>query len=303
VGWLTVPGTDIDSVIVQNPTDDNGFYSKHDFTGTPNRDGTYSADCRCDFTTPTREGISQNIALYGHSWDENPDGPLFAQLKRWREPDFAEEHPYIFFSTEDEDMAYEVFAVYHVTVNQPYIIPDLPWASLSEVLELAYDASIFDYGVQLTESDKILTLSTCSFEPPGRPPLPFDRIPDYRFVIMARLISPEDVRKETAVFTINDNPLPPDAMPTIYSHHADVVQYNGTIYDNLARSHADDIPEIDPANLIPVGEIVRSGVMRDLQDFDATSLPKGTALYRLDGYENLLVAKHGNETLVYGYGL
>jgi len=124
VGWLTVPGTDIDSVIVQNPADDNGFYSKHDFAGTPNRDGTYSADCRCDFTTPTREGISQNIALYGHSWDENPDGQLFAQLKRFKEPDFAEAHPYIFFSTEDEDMAWEVFAVYDITVNQPYIIPE-----------------------------------------------------------------------------------------------------------------------------------------------------------------------------------
>jgi sortase B len=303
VGWLTVPGTDIDSVIVQNPTDDNGFYSKHDFAGTPNRDGTYSADCRCDFTTPTRGGLSQNIALYGHSWDENPNGTLFSQLKRFKDQGFAAAHPYIFFSTEAEDMAYEVFAVYHVTINQPYIIPDLPWASFSEVLELAYDASIFDYGILLTESDKILTLSTCSFAPPGRPPLPFDRIPDYRFVVMARLVSPDDARKKIAAVTLNGDPLPPDAMPAIYSHHADVIQYGGKLYDNLARSHSDKIPEIDPANLIPAGEVIRSGVMQDLQDFDTTKLPAGTPLYLLEGYENLLVAKPGKDTLVYGYGM
>lgn len=301
VGWLAVPGTHINSVIVQNPPDDNGFYTAHDFEGNPSKDGTYCADGRCDFSSPTREGISQNIALYGHNWEENPDGQLFAQLKRFKEPGFAEAHPYIFFSTEAEDMAWEVFAVYDITVNQPYIIPDLPWSSLSEMLDIVYAASIYDYGIRLTQSDKILTLSTCSFEVPGRSPLPLDVIPDYRFVVMARLVSPDDVGKETATFTINRNPLPPDDMPIIYSHHADVVQYNGRLYTNLARSHADKIPTFDPANLIPVGEVVRSGVMSNLQNFDTTKLPAGTPLYRLEGYENLLIAKSGEKMFVYGY--
>lgn len=301
VGWLTVPGTDIDGVIVQNPADENGYYTYHDFEGNLSKDGTYCADNRIDFSMPTREEISQNIALYGHSWDENPDGRLFAQLKRYKEPDFAETHPYIFFSTEAEDMTWEVFAVYHITVNQPYIIPDLPWASLSEILDIAYDASIYDYGIRLTELDKILTLSTCSFDVPGRSPLPFNIIPDYRFVVMARLISPDEVRKETVAITVNDTPLPPDDMPVIYSHHADVIQYNNTLYDNLARSHSDKIPEIDPANLIYVGEVMRSGVMRDLQDFDATKLPEGTPLYQLESHENLLIAKPDEKTFVYGY--
>lgn len=304
VGWLTVPGTDIDSVIVQNPIEDNGFYSEHDFDGNPSKDGTYSADCRCDFTAPTREGISQNIALYGHNWDENPDGRLFAQLKRFKDPAFAETHPYIFFSTEDEDMAWEVFAVYDITVYQSYVIPDLPWAALSEILDIAYAASIYDYGIRLTESDKILTLSTCSFDVPGRDTmLPLDKIPDNRFVVMARLVSSDDMRKETVAVTINETPLTPDAMPAIYSHHTDVIQYNGTLYSNLARSHSDKIPVIDPERLTPVGEVSRSGVMRDLQDFDATKLPEGTPLYRLEGHDNMLIAKPGEETIVYGYGM
>ena len=300
VGWLTVPGTDIDSVIVQDLADDIGFYTTHDFAGNPSKDGTYCADSRCDFTTPTREGISQNIALYGHNWDENPDGRLFAQLKRFKEQNFAEAHPYIFFSTEAEDMAWEVFAVYDITVNQPYIIPDLPWASLSEVLAIVYEASVFDYGIRLTESDKILTLSTCSFNVPGKNPLPLDKIPDYRFAVMARLVSPDDARKETAAITANDDPMPPDTMPAIYSHHADLIQYGGTLYKNLAKSHPDKIPAIDPASLIPVGAVTRSGVMRDLQDFDATKLPEGTPLFLLENYENLLVAMLGEETIVYG---
>ena len=303
VGWLTVPGTDIDSVIVHSSEKDNGFYTNHDFAGNPSRDGFYFADTRCDFTTPTREGLSQNIALYAHSWDENPDGQLFAQLKRFKDSDFAQRHPYIFFSTEAEDMAWEVFAVYNITVEQPYIIPDLPWASLSEMLNIVYAASLYDYGIRLTESDKILTLSTCSFDVPGRALLPFDKIPNYRFVVMARLASPDDVHMETATLIPNNNPLPPDDMPVIYSHHADVIQFEGTLYNNLARSHADKIPEIEPSRLIPVGAVVRSGIMRDLQDFDATKLPKETPLYLLQGYKNLLVAKVDEATLVYGYGM
>lgn len=303
VGWLTVPGTDIDTVIVHSPEKQNGFYTNHDFAGNPSKDGAYFADNRCDFTLPTRENISQNIALYAHSWDENPDGTLFAQLKRFKDPAFAEAHPYLFFSTEAEDMVWEVFAVYDATVNQPYIIPDLPWASLNEMLNIAYDASIYDYGIRPTEADKIITLSTCSFEPPGRSPLPLDKISDYRFVVMARLVSPDDVRKEMAAITVNTNPLPPDDMPIIYSHYADVIQYGGTLYNNLAIRHSDKIPEVDPMSLTLVGEVARSGVVRDLLDLDATKLPEGTPLYSLEGYENLLVAKSGEELLVYGYGI
>jgi hypothetical protein len=130
--------------------------------------------------------------------------------------------------------------------------------------------------------------------------LPFDRIPEYRFVVMARLVTPEETRKETVSLTVNDDPLIPDAMPTVYSHHADVLQLGGVTYRNLAPSRADEIPEFDPASLISVGEVARSGIMRDLEDFDATSLPEGTHLFRLPGYENLLVATLGQETRVYG---
>jgi hypothetical protein len=92
-------------------------------------------------------------------------------------------------------------------------------------------------------------------------------------------------------------------MPTVYSNHADVIQYDGMLYDNLARFHSEKIPIIDPANLTLAGRIMRSGIMRDLQNFDATTLPKDTLLYHLEGYEHLLVAKFGTEILVYGYGM
>ncbi len=300
VGWLTVPGTDVDSVIVLGKAGDNGFYTEHDFYGNPSKDGTYFADMRCDFSSPTREGIPQNITLYGHNWDENPDGRLFAQLKRYKDKAFAEAHPYIFFSTEEEDMAYEVFAVCDFPTKLSYIIPDHPWEALDEILNLAYEASIYDYHVNLTEADKILTLSTCSFNVPGREPLPLDEFPDYRFVVMARLTSPDEARKEKASLTVNEDILPPDDMPAIYSHHADMIMFGGVLYHNMAKTnHSDRIPEIDLSSLIPAGEVKRSGVIKELRDFDATKLPEGTPLYRIPGYGNMLVAKSGDEMLVY----
>jgi len=103
VGWLNVPGTNISDVVAQNPPNNNAFYLTHDFFGRPDRDGIFAADRRCSLI---RGGeLSRNTTIYGHTWDEDPHGNLFHQLKRFQDPNFAKDHPYIFFSTEDKDMA------------------------------------------------------------------------------------------------------------------------------------------------------------------------------------------------------
>jgi len=213
VGWLYVPGTNINDVVVQNPPNNNEYYLKHDFFGRPDRDGIFAADRRCGLIRGGQ--LSRNTTIYGHTWTEDPDGDLFHQLIRFKDPHFAKDNPYIFFSTENEDMAWEIFAVYYTTVDLPYIIPDLSWERFANVIQVAFASSIYHYGTKITSKDKILTLSTCTYDIPGVGRLNHNVPNRYRFVIKAKLIDGESARKEKAFFTINENPMHVHSQPRI----------------------------------------------------------------------------------------
>lgn len=208
VGWLYIPDTTINREILQNPAEEtNDYYLNLNFDGLPDRNGAFCADQRATFGG--REALSRITALYGHSWDDNPDGELFAQLKKYRNPEFAESHPYVFFSTGEEDMAWEVFAVYDTTVYLPYILPNLSGKRLAETLNVIYASSYYDYYIDITPEDRLLALSTCTFTVDGHAELP--GVNDYRFVVMARLCGPGEPLKEQADLWVRTSPLPPDA--------------------------------------------------------------------------------------------
>lgn len=210
VGWLYIPDTHIDDVIVQNPIDaTNDYYLNVNFGGEPDRNGVYCADRRARFGAGGRADLSRVTALYGHSWDDDPEGTLFSQLKKYRDEDFAREHPYLFFSTEWEDMAWEVFAVFDTTIYLPYILPELDKSTFQQMLSVVRASSIYTYDVAVDSEDKLLVLSTCTMSVPGYPSLPAPN--DYRFVIMARLADPQEPVKETADLAANPYPIQPDA--------------------------------------------------------------------------------------------
>ncbi|MDR2931991.1 MAG: class B sortase, partial [Oscillospiraceae bacterium] len=129
VGWLQIPNTKIDDVIVFYPGDRNSYYLRRDFNKVPNTGplagqyGSYFADYRSKFEGGG-QGLSRNTVIYGHSMEDNPDGGGFSQLKKYLDEDFARKNPYVYFSTLDEDMAWEVFAVFYTTINFAYNRPD-----------------------------------------------------------------------------------------------------------------------------------------------------------------------------------
>lgn len=211
LGWLYVPGTNINGVIVQNPPNNNNFYLTHNFNKSPSKNGLFCADRRCEL----RKGneLSRNTTLYGHSWNENANGILFEQTRRFLNIEFARNHPYIFFSTLEKDMAWEIFAVYYTTVEVPYILPELSWKNFSDVLDVVYASSIYDYGIKIKQSDKILTLSTCTYSVPGNRYLPAGINNKYRYVIMARLVPSGAKLKDTAKISMRTNFMKPDEHP------------------------------------------------------------------------------------------
>lgn len=216
VGWLYIPGTTINNVVVQNPNAlGNNYYLRHSFTGQLSVKGTYCADRRDHFGTGSRESLSRNTVLYAHNFDDDPNGILFAQLQKYKDPDFAARHPYIFFSTESEDLVWEVFAVYDTTVNFPYVWPNLSYDTYRYILHYVDAASIYQYNdISITENDKLLTLSTCTFSIKGKKLEP-GKENDYRFVVMARLVNPGESLHKNASLTVRQKTLHADNMPTL----------------------------------------------------------------------------------------
>lgn len=183
VGWLQVPGTDIDEVILhRNDKEDyNQYYYRRGFDGNYSFEGSYYADFRCVFDTGK---LSRNTVIYGHSFDDDPNGKRFAQLLRYKDKEFAKKNQIIYFANSEKTMVWQVFAVSISTVDVPYNVPNLKTEDRLKAIEEVRKGSIHDCSdIKITDKDRILTLVTSDFSD-GKP------YPNnYRFVIMARRVN------------------------------------------------------------------------------------------------------------------
>lgn len=176
VGWLQVPGTDIDSAVVQSQ--DNSFYLRRDERKQDSLYGCYFADYEC--SVADRQNLTPNTVIYGHSdLKDNPDGPKFSQLFRFADDAFAAENQTIRLSTPEETMEWEIFAAFYTDVSFDYIrIHNTP-EEQQQLIDKAVSLSVRNYGRNPTAEDRILTLSTCSVRDGNDG--------NHRFVVMARL--------------------------------------------------------------------------------------------------------------------
>jgi len=151
IGWLTVPNTRIDYPFAQ--AQDNKYYLNRDVSGNFASTGTLFIDARCtdDFT-------STHTIIYGH---HTKNGSMFGSLKSFSDKPFFDENQYGYIYLPYANLTLEVFAYLVVNKNDQEIYnPDL-----SDVY--------FDYVKQkarhyrelgLTDTDRIVTLSSCSYE-------------------------------------------------------------------------------------------------------------------------------------------
>jgi SrtB family sortase len=204
-GWLQVPGTTInDPILFREDNIKNEYFLRTDIDGNPNQAGSYFADFRSVFGAGDRDALGRNTVLYGNSRNRDPDDVLFGQLNKYRDPEFAKSHPYIFFSTDTETIAWEVFAVFDAHVNLPYVLSDPKSISVEDLLTAIEKSSIYQSGLDVTPEDKVLTLSTNSH-------MPERSMFDYRFAVVAKMVSPDEAHRELALLTDNPSPVSPDA--------------------------------------------------------------------------------------------
>lgn len=155
IGWLTIPGTDIDYPVVL--TSDAEFYLTHDFTGRESIIGCLFSLDRTDYAT------SQNIAVYGHHMRRSRSTTMFQPLHEYKGADFCASHSEIRFDTLYGSRSYTVFAVINKRESDwDAAVADFGSAETYQVfLDRAKAWSLYDTGVSVSPNDRILTLITC----------------------------------------------------------------------------------------------------------------------------------------------
>ncbi len=200
IGYITVPGTDVDNPIVQ--TVDNDYYLHIGFDGQDYRAGTVFMDYRNTFSW-NEEEQSENIVLYGHNMADNT---MFGSLRRYRQDeDFYKEAPIIKLSSNYKEYTYVIFGLI-ITAGgatppnddvyaDPMTWEGFPYWNMQEL----DDEKHFNYYVDTVESmnmikdnkvpvefgDDILTLSTC-----------YSDEDNSRFLVVARRLREDETEAE-----------------------------------------------------------------------------------------------------------
>lgn len=200
-GWITIPDSNIDYVVMQSGKEDPEYYLTRDMFGKSIKAGSLFLDYKSSVETPT-----QNMVIHGHNMTSSDD--MFHYLIYYKELDYYKERPVFTFDTIYDTGKWKIFAVFITngsSSKEPlFNYTKASFEDSSAFLNFVYQLrvrSMYDMDtVDLNENDQILTLSTCSYE-----------VKNYRTVIVARKVREgEDASVDVDSISINPNPLQPE---------------------------------------------------------------------------------------------
>ncbi len=157
IGWLKVQGTTIDAPILSY-NDINSFNAidKENFLWNKNKE----------------EKFYNQVSVSGHNilnLSKNPQSGLeyftrFDDLMSFVYEDFAEDNKYIQYTVDGKDYVYKIFAVlfekdYNLNLGYQNNYTE---AETKAYVKQMKDLSIYDYDVDVDETDSIITLTTCT---------------------------------------------------------------------------------------------------------------------------------------------
>ena len=154
--WVEVENTNISYPVVQ--TKDNSFYLKKDFNKNNSSSGTIFMDTSNNFETDS------NVVLYGHNMKNKS---MFNNITLFKKKDFFNQNNKIKIkhAGDNNEYVYEVFSAYHTSNSFDYnTVVFGQGYSFSDFLDDIKAKSMYKKNIEVTENDKIITLSTCSYE-------------------------------------------------------------------------------------------------------------------------------------------
>ena len=205
-GWLSIPGTEMDTAVLLG--EDNSYYLKKDFynkttyeTSADNYGNIY-LDYRC---LPDR--ISKNMVIHGHTTGKSDGIPkqAFRSLYDYRDKNHFIKNPIIRYKTLTGEYTYKICAVF-LSNTQPkddngyffnYIYPDMGENNMVGYIEQVNQRKLYETGVTLEPTDKVITLSTCIYD--------YGKNVDTRLVVVGRLLH-EGESEAIDASLVKDNP-------------------------------------------------------------------------------------------------
>ncbi len=162
IGWIKIPGTKLDYPVMHTPENPE-YYLRRTFEGSYAISGTPFMDAACNED-------SRLVMIYGHHMN---NGTMFATLHNYKNKDYWEQHPEICFDTLTQIRTYEVVSAFYTEIRYDAereglfeyykYIGDVTDESFDEYVKGITEASVYDSGVEITQDDKLITLSTCSY--------------------------------------------------------------------------------------------------------------------------------------------
>ena len=161
--WIVIPGTDINYPILQHPTDDS-YYLNHNIDGSTGRPA-----CIYTESLNSKDFTDNNTVIYGHNMR---NGPMFAQLHKFEDKDFFDEHREIIIYLPDKVLHYKIFAVHnyddrHLLYSFDFSDKAVYKDYLESIFSIDDKNANIDTEMTVTENDKIITLATCVYKQPS----------------------------------------------------------------------------------------------------------------------------------------
>lgn len=204
VGWLNIGDGLLSTPVMQR---DNEYYLTHDFYGEEDKHGQVFLD-----KGNSPQLTDDNTILYGHNITS--DRSMFNILTRYKDTEFAAEHPVIQLNTLYNRRQYAVAAVYIASTRPEHgeLFDYISYLKFStRDAKLAYISqiqkrSLIDTGVKLTADDRLLTLSTCTYE-----------FADARLVVVARQLREGETAEDFGKKVVKrENPVMPQIWDELF---------------------------------------------------------------------------------------
>lgn len=152
IGFIKVMGTNINYPFVQST--DNDYYLNRSYDKTYNNAGWIFLDYR------NNEFNDKNTIIYGHG---RINGTMFGSLKDTLKSSWQnnKDNYIIKISTEKENSIWQIFSVYKIATTSDYLETSFSDNEFESFINLIKGRSSYNFETNVTNEDKVLTLSTC----------------------------------------------------------------------------------------------------------------------------------------------
>ena len=154
IGWLYSENTPINYPIVQ--AKDNDYYLRRLIDRTYNQAGTIFADYRnnSDFN-------DYKTIIYGHNMKNET---MFGTLINYKSQEYYNNHKEMYLYTENRNFKVEIVAGYITSSESDIYKLPITNNTNEDLLKTAIGKSTFKSQTKVTNQDKVLILSTCSYD-------------------------------------------------------------------------------------------------------------------------------------------